>query len=109
MIAYSVGCSIVLKVLFLNAKQFQERELKEFREGLKTELRLLRQEVDLMPKDKRKSVFRSRKEKLEVEHEERVSKVTLNSGGGGGCFRKLTKLFPHVYIDISPKFHDKIS
>lgn len=56
--------------------QFQERELKEFREGLKTELRLLRQEVDLMPKDKRKSVFRSRKEKLEVEHEERVSSTS---------------------------------
>ncbi|KAL0110626.1 hypothetical protein PUN28_013899 [Cardiocondyla obscurior] len=49
----------------------QERELKQFREGLKQELRLLKQEIDLMPKDKRKSAFKIRKEKLETEHEER--------------------------------------
>ncbi|KAG7200500.1 hypothetical protein KM043_001064 [Ampulex compressa] len=49
----------------------QERELKQFREGLKQELRLQKQEVDLMPKDKRKSTFKIRKEKLEAEHEER--------------------------------------
>lgn len=49
----------------------QERELKLFREGLKQELRLLKQEIDLMPKDKRKSTFKIRKEKLETEHEER--------------------------------------
>ncbi|XP_026672500.1 serine/threonine-protein kinase 10 isoform X3 [Ceratina calcarata] len=49
----------------------QERDLKQFREGLKQELRLLKQEVDLMPKDKRKSAFKIRKEKLETEHEER--------------------------------------
>ncbi|XP_017796707.1 PREDICTED: serine/threonine-protein kinase 10 [Habropoda laboriosa] len=49
----------------------QERELKQFRDGLKQELRLLKQEVDLMPKDKRKSTFKIRKEKLEAEHEER--------------------------------------
>ncbi|XP_066581483.1 STE20-like serine/threonine-protein kinase [Prorops nasuta] len=49
----------------------QERELKQFREGLRQELRLLKQEVDLMPKEKRKNAFKSRKEKLEAEHEER--------------------------------------
>lgn len=49
----------------------QERELKLFREGLKQELRLLKQEVDLLPKDKRKDVFRVRKQALEIEHEER--------------------------------------
>ncbi|XP_060825221.1 serine/threonine-protein kinase 10 isoform X3 [Bombus pascuorum] len=49
----------------------QERELKQFREGLKQELKLLKHEVDLMPKDKRKSAFKIRKEKLEAEHEER--------------------------------------
>jgi STE20-like kinase len=51
----------------------QERELKQFRDGLKQELRLLKQEVDLMPKEKRKNIFRVRKEKLEADHEERVS------------------------------------
>uniref|UniRef100_A0A6M2DVN4 Putative serine/threonine protein kinase n=1 Tax=Xenopsylla cheopis TaxID=163159 RepID=A0A6M2DVN4_XENCH len=49
----------------------QERELKLFREGLKQELRLLKQEVDLLPKDKRKDAFRVRKQALEVEHEDR--------------------------------------
>jgi STE20-like kinase len=51
----------------------QERELKQFRDGLKQEVRLLKQEVDLMPKDKRKNTFRGRKEKLETDHEDRVS------------------------------------
>ncbi|XP_063988427.1 serine/threonine-protein kinase 10 isoform X2 [Diachasmimorpha longicaudata] len=49
----------------------QERELKQFREGLKQELRLLKQEVDLMPKEKRKCTFKVKKERLECEHEER--------------------------------------
>ncbi|KAK9509272.1 hypothetical protein O3M35_006621 [Rhynocoris fuscipes] len=49
----------------------QERELKEFRESQKQEMRLLKQEVDLMPKDRRKSAFKTRKEKMEAEHEER--------------------------------------
>lgn len=49
----------------------QERELKQFREGLKQELRLLKQEVDLMPKERRKNAFKTRKDKLEAEHEAR--------------------------------------
>lgn len=49
----------------------QERELKQFREGLKQELRLLKQEVDLMPKERRKNAFKTRKDKLEAEHESR--------------------------------------
>lgn len=49
----------------------QERELKQFREGLKQDLRLIKQEVDLMPKEKRKNAFKMRKEKLEAEHEDR--------------------------------------
>ncbi|XP_033213560.1 serine/threonine-protein kinase 10 isoform X2 [Belonocnema kinseyi] len=49
----------------------QERELKQFREGLKQDLRLIKQEVDLLPKEKRKNAFKVRKEKLEAEHEER--------------------------------------
>jgi hypothetical protein len=49
----------------------QERELKQFRESMKNELKLLKQEVDLLPKDKRKDVFRVRKEKLDIDHSER--------------------------------------
>ncbi|XP_075222408.1 sterile20-like kinase isoform X2 [Lycorma delicatula] len=60
--------------LRINSKKIraeQERELKEFRESQKQELRLLKQEVDLMPKDQRKSIFKTRKEKLEEDHEEK--------------------------------------
>ncbi|GLH16608.1 Serine/threonine-protein kinase PLK4 [Gryllus bimaculatus] len=60
-----------LRVSSKKIRAEQERELKQFREGLKQELRLLKQEVDLMPKDKRKTAFRVKKEKLEAEHEER--------------------------------------
>ncbi|XP_069677773.1 serine/threonine-protein kinase 10 isoform X2 [Periplaneta americana] len=60
-----------LRVSSKKIRAEQERELKQFRDGLKQELRLLKQEVDLMPKDKRKNTFRVRKEKLETDHEER--------------------------------------
>ncbi|XP_062717324.1 serine/threonine-protein kinase 10 isoform X3 [Aedes albopictus] len=49
----------------------QERELKLFRDSLKQEIRLLKQEVDLLPKEKRKDEFRKRKTAMEIEHEER--------------------------------------
>ncbi|XP_054013062.1 serine/threonine-protein kinase 10 isoform X2 [Hylaeus anthracinus] len=49
----------------------QERELKQYRDTLKQEMRLLKQEVDLMPKGKRKSAFKIRKETLEAEHDEK--------------------------------------
>ncbi|XP_044017440.1 serine/threonine-protein kinase 10 isoform X2 [Aphidius gifuensis] len=49
----------------------QERDLKQFRESLKQELRLLKQEIDLMPKEKRKITFKLKKDKLESEHDER--------------------------------------
>ena len=62
-----------LRVSSKKIRAEQERELKQFRDGLKQELRLLKQEVDLMPKDKRKNTFRVRKEKLEADHEDRVS------------------------------------
>lgn len=43
----------------------------QFRDSLKQELRLLKQEIDLLPKDKRKDEFRKRKAAMEYEHEER--------------------------------------
>ncbi|KAF7274245.1 hypothetical protein GWI33_013083 [Rhynchophorus ferrugineus] len=49
----------------------QERDLKIFRDGLKQELRLLKAEVDMMAKDKRKVEFKQRKEKMDAEHMER--------------------------------------
>ena len=66
-----------LRVSSKKIRSEQERELKQFRDGLKQELRLLKQEVDLMPKEKRKNTFRDRKEKLEADHEERVSKYHM--------------------------------
>ncbi|KRT82294.1 hypothetical protein AMK59_3967 [Oryctes borbonicus] len=49
----------------------QERDLKQFRDGLKQELRLLKAEVDRLPKEHRKNEFRIRKERLDTEHLEK--------------------------------------
>lgn len=49
----------------------QERELKLFRDGLKQEVRLLKAEIERLPKDQRKNEFKFRKEKLDSEHVER--------------------------------------
>ena len=42
-----------------------------FREGLKQELRLLKQESDLLSKDQRKNAFRIKRQQMEVEHADR--------------------------------------
>lgn len=49
----------------------QDRELKQFKEGLKNEAKLLKQEIDLLPKERRKDFWRVRKDKLDIEHGER--------------------------------------
>lgn len=49
----------------------QERDLKQFREGLKQELRLLKAEIDRLPKEHRKNEYKIRKEKLDADHLER--------------------------------------
>lgn len=49
----------------------QERELKLFRDGLKQELRLLKCEIDMLPKEKRKAEFKLRKDKMDLDHAER--------------------------------------
>lgn len=49
----------------------QEKELKDFRENLKQEIRLLKQEIDLLPKDKRKDEFKKRRLAMEVDHEQK--------------------------------------
>lgn len=49
----------------------QERELKLFRDGLKQELRLLKAEIDMLPKERRKTEFKLRKEKMDADHMER--------------------------------------
>ncbi|KAL1490995.1 hypothetical protein ABEB36_011658 [Hypothenemus hampei] len=60
-----------LRALSKKIRSEQERELKMFREGLKQELRLLKAEVDLLPKEKRKQEFKIRKEKMDMDHSER--------------------------------------
>lgn len=49
----------------------QEQELKLFRDNLKQEIRLLKQEIDLLPKDKRKDEFKKRRAAMEQDHEEK--------------------------------------
>lgn len=43
----------------------------QFRDSLKQELKLLKQEIDLQPKDRRKEEFRKRRAQMEIEHEEK--------------------------------------
>lgn len=62
---------IELKFASKKIRYDQERELRTFRESLRNELKLLKQEVEMMPKDKRKDVFRVRKDKLDMEHAEK--------------------------------------
>lgn len=45
---------------------------------MKQELRLLKQEVDLLPKDRRKDEFRKRKLAMEMEHEDREKQFLAN-------------------------------
>lgn len=45
--------------------------LQKFRDSLKQELRLLKQEIDLQPKEKRKDEFRKRRVLMDVQHEDR--------------------------------------
>lgn len=48
-----------------------ERDIKHFRDTLKQELRLLKQEVELVAKDRRKDAYRQRRARLDTEHAER--------------------------------------
>ena len=52
----------------------QERDLKLFRDGLKQELRLLKAEIDRLPKEQRKNEYKLRKEKLDDDHLDREKK-----------------------------------
>ncbi|XP_045456982.1 serine/threonine-protein kinase 10 [Melitaea cinxia] len=45
-----------------------ERDLRHFRDTLKQELRLLKQEVELVAKERRKDAYRQRRARLDAEH-----------------------------------------
>ena len=62
-----------VKVTSKKIRAEQEKELKSFRESLKTEGKLLKQEVELLPKDRRKEELKHRKESLENDQQRRVS------------------------------------
>jgi STE20-like kinase len=51
----------------------QEKELRAFHEQQRNEMKLLKHEVDMLPKDKRKEAFKRRKDEKEIEQAERVS------------------------------------
>ena len=58
----------------------QEKELKTFRESLKQETKLMKQEVDLLPKSERKETLKARREALEADqnHREQLFLSKLN-------------------------------
>ncbi|KAJ3665518.1 hypothetical protein Zmor_001010 [Zophobas morio] len=60
-----------LRTMSKKIRAEQERELKLFRDGLKQELRLLKAEIDLLPKERRKIEFKLRKEKMDADHLDR--------------------------------------
>merc|ERR1712241_240071 len=60
-----------VKVTSKKIRAEQEKELKSFRESLKTEVKLLKQEVELLPKDRRKEELKHRKEGLENDQQRR--------------------------------------
>merc|ERR1719339_867950 len=60
-----------LKVSSKRIRNEQEKELKGFRESLKQEVKLLKCEVELLPKDRRKEALKMRKDQLEREHVDR--------------------------------------
>lgn len=43
----------------------------QFRDSLKQEIRLLKQEIDLQPKDRRKDEFRKRRALMDIQHEDK--------------------------------------
>merc|ERR1711974_397523 len=59
------------KVSSKRIRNEQEKELKTFRESLKQETKLLKHEVELLPKDRRKEALKIRKEQLGREHVDR--------------------------------------
>ncbi|XP_045489628.1 serine/threonine-protein kinase 10-A isoform X2 [Pieris rapae] len=60
-----------------------ERDLRHFRDTLKQELRLLKQEVELVAKDRRKEAYRQRRTRLDAEHaaRERAYVASLAESG----------------------------
>ncbi|GFY62175.1 hypothetical protein TNIN_177161 [Trichonephila inaurata madagascariensis] len=73
---------IDLKIASKKVRAEQDRELRAFRENLKHELKLLKHEIDLLSKDKRKDTFKEKKEKLDIEHSEKelefLKKLNIN-------------------------------
>uniref|UniRef100_A0A914UQD7 STE20-like serine/threonine-protein kinase n=1 Tax=Plectus sambesii TaxID=2011161 RepID=A0A914UQD7_9BILA len=49
-------------------KSDQEKDLRMFRDRLKQEAKILKQEVDILPKSQRKDALRIKKEQMEMEH-----------------------------------------
>lgn len=62
---------VELRAMSKKIRGEQERELKLFRDGLKQELRLLKAEIDMLPKERRKLEFKIRKEKMDADHLDR--------------------------------------
>ena len=49
-----------------------------FREGLKQDMKMLKHEVEMLPKEARKEALRQRKEEKEIEHTEKVGGRSLD-------------------------------
>lgn len=69
-----VAQGVDMKISARKLKADQDKELKNFHEMQKNEMKLLKHEVDVMPKDKRKDALKRRKEEKEIEQAEKDRK-----------------------------------
>ena len=95
---------IELKAASKKIRADQEKELRAFRESLKTELKLLKQEVDLMPKDQRKEALRTRKENLETDQSDRekafLERLHQTHEVSGPCITQHWSIYENESITI---------
>ena len=68
-----LNTDVVLSTLNYYFTEFKEKEQKQFKESLKQEFKLLKQEIDLLPKDIRKDTLKRKREEKEIEQTEKVS------------------------------------
>jgi len=50
----------------------QDRDLKAFHKGLKQDMELMKQSVDMLPKDMRKDALKQRREEKDIEQTQKV-------------------------------------
>ena len=56
----------------------QEKDLKALHESMKQDMKLMKQGVDMLPKEMRKDAFQKKKEEKEIEQQDKVGSDESN-------------------------------